>query len=66
LQEGADEPEDGRMIPKKNIHPWPFLSVMMPRKMSSNTYKEQPPEANSPPHGSSIHADRLQITLVPS
>jgi hypothetical protein len=29
-------------MPKKNIHPWPFLSVRMPRKMNSITQRDAP------------------------
>jgi hypothetical protein len=33
----------GKKIPKKNIHPWPFLSVLTPRNTSRITYKIKPP-----------------------
>jgi hypothetical protein len=33
----------GKKMPKKNIHPCPFLSVLKPRKKSSNKYKKTPP-----------------------
>jgi len=33
----------GKKIPKKNIHPWPFLSVLNPRNTSRITYKMKPP-----------------------
>jgi hypothetical protein len=38
----------GRKIPKKNSHPCPFLSVLIPRKMSRNRYRKKPP--NPMPH----------------
>jgi hypothetical protein len=32
----------GRKIPKKNIHPCPFLSVITPRVMSKTRYSRPP------------------------
>jgi len=40
----------GKNIPQKNSHPCPFLSVLKPRKKSSNRYKTKPPILDSPPH----------------
>jgi len=33
----------GKKIPKKNIHPWPFLSVMSPSVKATIRYKIPPP-----------------------
>jgi len=41
----------GKKIPKKNIHPWPFLSVLKPRKKSSNRHKKAA-DTDSPRHSS--------------
>jgi hypothetical protein len=33
----------GKKIPKKNIHPCPFLSVISPRVKAKSMYRKKPP-----------------------
>ena len=42
----------GTKIPKKNIHPCPFLSVITPSVIARSRVQEATAGTNRPPHGS--------------
>jgi hypothetical protein len=52
----------GMKIPKKNIHPCPFLSVIKPSVTSRTTYKMTPPKPI--PHHMIVSLDRGSLDVL--